>query len=78
MPMEIVIRQRQDTEIEHTEVHVKMQMPRSIIVGRASLTGLLTVFKIPRFLIPLHKKQKTVKMQIFINVSILISQSLRE
>ncbi|TKC34993.1 hypothetical protein EI555_021068, partial [Monodon monoceros] len=33
MPMEIVISQRQVIEIEHTEVHVKMQMPRSIMAG---------------------------------------------
>ena len=55
-----------------------MQMPRSIIVDRASLTGLLTALKIPRLLIPLRKKEKIDKMQIFINVSILISQNLRE
>ena len=50
--MEIVISQRQVIEIEHTEVHVKMQMPRSIIAGRASLTGFLTVLKIPDYSFP--------------------------
>lgn len=48
MPMEIVISQEQVIEIEHIELHELIQISRSIVTCRASLTGFYNAPKISK------------------------------